>query len=134
MTNPERTYRRVEAGKLMELVRSLEEAAAFIREVQTDEIEAGIARAERTQTTQLDLVETVLGHAAEDGLSVAEISEGAGIPAASVRMVLYSNKDRFRPEKKSPRRIRWRLSHPENDWSTSTPLAQGTETRYPVEA
>lgn len=90
---------------------AFQQALAYAEQLQSMAIQESVQRVDdRGAPTQFDIVSEVLTHANDEGLTVSEIAEASGISPASVRMVLYSNKDEFKAERLSPRRIRWQLN------------------------
>src|SRR5437899_4229092 len=103
----ERQYRdlQVYLVKLREAVRDLDAlvaaAPAFAQEP-PEEVGPPDTR------PQLDRVVDALSHG--DQLTVAEIAGRTRIPAASVRMVVYTHRDKFAPTRLSARRVLWSLT------------------------
>lgn len=98
----------------LELVRALRIASETMdRLAAALRVRDDIGRDEMSGKSVSERVAAVLEAAGDTPLTVNQIAAKAGVSAGAVRMVLYRDKQNFKCQHLSPRRVRWRLASPE---------------------
>lgn len=99
-----------ELGKVLATLEQTREELDALRRAAIEEISL-----DSGSVTQLDIVHELLSSYPDQEFTIGQIATATGIQPASVRMVVYSNKDRFEPRRTSPRRVFWRAKVEEDN-------------------